>query len=197
VAADPSVIEHHTSVIPAAAADPATVTAIFDTLAGRACAALELDDLADVRLLRTIEARYPGQAHQLAIDMPTGALSRADLDAAVDRFHVRYREAFGISSNAPVDFVTYRLRAVLPVDKPEPRRDVPEPYAPDAGSHRDVFFAEVGVHRSAPVYHWDELRPGASITTAAIIEGAATSIVVPPTWTATLDTMRNVVLSAR
>ncbi|MCU1365796.1 MAG: hypothetical protein JWL72_1893 [Ilumatobacteraceae bacterium] len=197
VAADPSVIEHHSSVIAAAVADPATVTATFDALAERACAALELDDAADLRLVRTIEARYPGQAHQLPIDMPTGALTRADLDAAVDRFHARYREAYGITSDAPVDFVTYRLRAVLPVDKPEPRREVPEPYSPDAGSRRDVFFAEVGIHRSTPVYRWDELRPGASITVAAIIEGAATSIVVPPTWTATLDTMRNVVLAAR
>ena len=103
---------------------------------------------------------------------------------------------YGIDMRAPVQFVTLRVRAVVPVEKPEPLRDTPAPYAPDAAGERQVFFGEHGEHRAHPVYRWEDLRPGATFTHAAIMEGAATSIVVPPGWTATLDTMRNVVLTA-
>ena len=96
---------------------------------------------------------------------------------------------------APVQFVTYRLRAVVPVDKPEPLRDRPAPYVASRSATRDVFFVENGQHRPVSQYRWENLRPGASISHPAIIEGAATSIVVPPGWAVMLDTMRNVIFS--
>ena len=193
VAADPSVIEIHAHLVAAATADPAAITAIFDQLATRA--RTSLGDVADVQVQRVIDARYPGQVHQLAVEVPEGALTRADLDAATDRFHGRYLETYGIEMRAPVQFVTYRVRAVVPVDKPEPLRDVPAPSRPDPIGTRAVFFAENGRHVDVPEYRWESLRPGAEIDHAAIIEGAATSIVVPPGWRVTVDTMRNVVLA--
>jgi N-methylhydantoinase A len=193
VAADPSVIEIHAHLVAAATADPAAITAIFDQLAARA--RTSLGDVVEVQVQRVIDARYPGQVHQLAVEVPDGVLTRADLDAATDRFHERYLETYGIEMRAPVQFVTYRVRAVVPVDKPEPLRDVPAPSRPDAIGTRAVFFAENGRHVDVPEYRWESLRPGAEIDHAAIIEGAATSIVVPPGWRVTVDTMRNVVLA--
>ena len=37
---------------------------------------------------RVVEARYPGQVHQLAVEVPAGALTRADLDATLDLLDV-------------------------------------------------------------------------------------------------------------
>jgi len=198
VAADPSVIEIHAHLVAAADADPDAITTIFDDLAGRALESLGRDagDAEGVQMQRVIEARYPGQVHQLAVEMPDRELTRSDLDDAVARFHELYRATYGIDTQAPVQFVTYRMRAVQPVEKPEPLRDQPATYTPEPIGMRDVFFAEKGAHTSVPVYRWEDLRPGASIAHAAIIEGAATSIVVPPAWTVTLDTMRNVVFAA-
>jgi N-methylhydantoinase A len=194
VAADPSVIELHAHLVAADDADPAVLTRIFDDLAARAVESLGVS--ADgVVFRRVIEARYPGQVHQLAVEVPDGALTRADLDAAVTRFHELYLETYGIDTQAPVQFVTMRVRAVVPVEKPEPLRDAPASYRPDAVGARPVFFGEHGEHRTVPVYRWEDLRPGAGFTEPAIIEGAATSVVVPPSWTVTVDTMRNVVLT--
>ncbi len=194
VAADPSVIEIHAHLVAADSADPERLTEIFDGLAARAVVSLDAG-AAHITMQRVIEARYPGQVHQLAVEVPAGVLTRADIDAAVARFHARYLETYGIDMRAPVQFVTYRLRAVVPVDKPEPLRDRPAPYGPSPVGTRDVFFVENGQHRPVSQYRWENLRPGASIAHPAIIEGAATSIVVPPGWAVMLDTMRNVLIS--
>jgi N-methylhydantoinase A len=59
-----------------------------------------------------------------------------------------------------------------------------------------VYFTEHDGYVDTPVYRWEELAPGDTIAAPAIVEGAATSIVVPPGWQATVDTMRNIVLDA-
>lgn len=196
VAADPSVIEIHAHLVAADAADPAELTAVFARLEARAVEALETD-ASSLTVQRVIDARYPGQVHQLAVEVPSGALTRADLDAAAERFHDRYRETYGIDMRAPVQFVTMRVRAVVPVEKPEPVRDRPAPTRPEPTGRRSVFFAETGAHADVAEHRWEDLRPGAEVDGPAIVEGAATSIVVPPAWRATLDTMRNVVLEPK
>jgi hypothetical protein len=159
VAADPSVIEIHAHLVAAADADAAAISTIFDDLAARALDSLgrAAGDDQGVQLQRVIEARYPGQVHQLAVEMPAGELARADLDAAVGRFHELYRATYGIDTQAPVQFVTYRMRAVQPVEKPEPLRDQPAAYTPEPIGTREVFFAENGAHTSVPVYRWEDL----------------------------------------
>jgi N-methylhydantoinase A len=87
------------------------------------------------------------------------------------------------------------VRAVREVPTPEPRREaVPEARPADAATSRSVFFAEHDGYVDTPVYSWEALAPGATIGAPAIVEGAATSIVVPPGWSASVDSMRNIVL---
>ena len=135
--------------------------------------------------------------HQLPVPVQSGSLSRADLDAAAERFHGIYHSTYGVDARAPVQFVTYRVRAVREVPTPEPRREaVPEARPAVAARSRSVFFAERDGYVDTPVYTWEELAPGATIAAPAIVEGAATSIVVPPGWSASVDSMRNIVLEA-
>ena len=56
-----------------------------------------------------------------------------------------------------------------------------------------VFFAEHDGFVDTPIYRWEDLVPGATIAAPAIVEGAATSIVVPPGWSAAVDSMRNII----
>ena len=95
-----------------------------------------------------------------------------------------------------MQFVTYRVRAVREV--PTPNRDEIE--APES---RPAVAIGVSAGRSSPRTTgssrrrstcWEELAPGETIDAPAIVEGAATSIVVPPGWTAVVDSMRNIVL---
>jgi N-methylhydantoinase A/oxoprolinase/acetone carboxylase beta subunit len=94
-----------------------------------------------------------------------------------------------------VQFVIYRVRAVREVPTPEPRREAtPEARPAIASGTRPAFFAEQDGFVETPVYIWEDLVPGATISAPAIVEGAATSIVVPPGWRAAVDSMRNIVL---
>jgi N-methylhydantoinase A len=194
VAADPTVTHVRTTVIDAVDADPDAINGWFSDLEGRAAKALECEPEA-VTFHRTIDARYPGQVHQLPVPVHSGALTRADLDDAAERFHGIYLTTYGVDARAPVQFVTYRVRAVREVPTPEPRRaEVPSARAAVAVGRRDVYFTEHDGYVDTPVYRWEELAPGETIAAPAIVEGAATSIVVPPGWSASVDSMRNIVL---
>src|SRR5438876_483624 len=73
VAADPTVTQVRTTVIDASAADPDSVNEWFTDLEGRAAKALECD-LEAITFHRTIDARYPGQVHQLGVPVHAGVL---------------------------------------------------------------------------------------------------------------------------
>jgi N-methylhydantoinase A len=194
VAADPTVTQVRTTVIDASAADPDSVNEWFTDLEGRAAKALECD-LEAITFHRTIDARYPGQVHQLGVPVHAGVLTAADLDDAAERFHGIYHSTYGVDARAPVQFVTYRVRAVREVPTPEPRRvEMPESRPAVAAGSRQAFFSENDGFVETPIYVWEDLVPGATISAPAIVEGAATSIVVPPGWRAAVDPMRNIVL---
>jgi N-methylhydantoinase A len=195
VAADPTVTHVRTTVVDAVDADPDAINGWFTDLEGRAAKALECEP-DDVTFHRTIDARYPGQVHQLPVPVHAGVLTRADLEDAAERFHGIYLATYGVDARAPVQFVTYRVRAVREVPTPEPRRDaVPTARPAVAVSRREVYFTERDGYVDTPVYRWEQLAPGETIAAPAIVEGAATSIVVPPGWAASVDTMRNIVLA--
>jgi N-methylhydantoinase A len=195
VAADPTVTQVRTTVIDATDADPDAINGWFTELEGRAAKALECEPEV-ITFHRTIDARYPGQVHQLGVPVHAGTLTRADLDDAAERFHGIYHSTYGVDARAPVQFVTYRVRAVREVPTPEPRREaIPASLPAVAMGARPVFFAEHDGFVETPIYRWEDLIPGATIAAPAIVEGAATSIVVPPGWNAAVDSMRNIVLA--
>jgi N-methylhydantoinase A len=195
VAADPTVTQVRTTVIDATDADPDAVNGWFTELEGRAAKALECEPEV-ITFHRTIDARYPGQVHQLGVPVHAGTLTQADLDDAAERFHGIYHSTYGVDARAPVQFVTYRVRAVREVPTPEPRREAtPDSRPAVAMAARPVFFAEHNGFVETPIYRWEDLVPGATIAAPAIVEGAATSIVVPPGWSAAVDSMRNIVLA--
>ena len=109
VAADPTVTQVRTTVIDASEADPDAINGWFTELEGRAAKALECEPDA-ITFHRTIDARYPGQVHQLGVPVHAGMLTAADLDDAAERFHGIYHSTYGVDARAPVQFVTYRRR---------------------------------------------------------------------------------------
>jgi N-methylhydantoinase A len=145
---------------------------------------------------RTIDARYPGQVHQLGVPVHAGTLTRADLDDAPNGFHGIYHSTYGVDARAPVQFVTYRVRAVREVPTPEPRREATPRHAGGRDGARPVFFAEHDGFVETPTLSLGRPRPGRHHRAPAIVEGAAPSIVVPPGWAAAVDSMRNIVLAA-
>ena len=75
VAADPTVTQVRTTVIDATDADPDAINGWFTELEGRAAKALECEPEV-ITFHRTIDARYPGQVHQLAVPVHAGTLTQ-------------------------------------------------------------------------------------------------------------------------
>jgi N-methylhydantoinase A len=177
-------------------ADAAALTQLFDELERRGRDELGDSD-ATFAVTRSADMRFRGQAHQLTVSVPDGALGHEDVSALAKRFHEVYRQTYGIDADAPPQFVNARVRVVRMVDKLSPRpHAVAERDASVAlAGERAASFAEVGGFTTTPVFDWPRLDPGCRLVGPAIVEGADATIVVPPAYSATVDRWRNVILA--
>jgi N-methylhydantoinase A len=182
--------------------DPDAVTEVFAELEQRG-----RDDLAGtgtgtdgadtVTVERSVDVRFRGQAHQLTVAVPGGRLTDADLRTVVRAYHDRYRDAYGIDLRAAVQLVSFRVRVVRAVDKLDPHPGpLGPPNAPTPDGERLAHFPELGGFAPVPVYAWTKLQPGEVLTGAALVDGADTTVVIPPSWVATVDGWLNLRLAA-
>jgi N-methylhydantoinase A len=143
-----------------------------------------------LRVERLVELRYQGQGHELRVPVPAGALDAAAIARLRADFEAAYRRTYGlVIPGAAVEVVTWSV-TVSTAQPPVPRAALPPAalaraappsgeraaWDPDAG--RAVGFAT----------HWRfELAAGDQIAGPAIIAEHETSTVVPPGWSAQLD----------
>ena len=140
----------------------------------------------DIRITRLLDMRYLGQAYELTVPY------RGDIPSAVEAFHEKHRARYGYDMRGePVVIVNARIVAVGIIPKPELPRGEPMAYHPEPRRKRRVFFEETG-WVDAPVYWRPELRPGASIEGPAIIESDESTILVPPGFSANVDSFYSV-----
>ena len=169
----------------------------------------------DVSFARTADLRYIGQFHEVEVEMPidpgqdlaetaegtfrasvfrdAGGMRMLDaVEEAIDNFHAKHYDLY--TFNMPwqgVELLTFRLRATVPKAPFELHR-IPEggPDPSDAlKSHRDCWFG--GERVSTPVFDGDRLRAGNRIAGPAIIEEPTTTVVIPESFVATVDTRRS------
>ena len=170
-------------------ADPA---AIEDVLGGMEAAARRV--LSDARIPEdrwqfepAADIRYVRQAYELTIPMRAGPVTGATLDRLSADFHEAHRITYGHENPAePVQMVNLRLTAVGRLDRLELRQQGKTDTADGAVAERRVWFAESGL-APCPVLQRQFLAVGETITGAAVIESADSTIAVPPGWCATAD----------
>ncbi|MFA4929595.1 MAG: hydantoinase/oxoprolinase family protein [Patulibacter sp.] len=144
-------------------------------------------DRSQIRLERSVDARYRNQVHELTIAIPSAeAYAPEHLDEILERFHAEHESQFTYSlSEVPVEFLHWRLAAFAetahvprpestPVDDPEAGGE-----AARIGS-REAYFPEHGGKVETPVYSTTKLAPRAVITGHAIIESPTTTLVINP-----------------
>ncbi len=178
-----------TRLMPTAAADPAEVAAVFAALEREAAAELPADGGALV-FTRSVDVRYRGQAHQLTVPAPGGPVTAESVAAIPAAFRAAYRQAYGIDLEAPTELVTFRARVVRTVERVPPAGWVA--VGDREVGHRLVHFAGGAVE--CPVLRWAGLGAGERVAGPAIVEGADTTVVVPPGWAATPDAWGNLIL---
>ncbi|MET0742324.1 MAG: hydantoinase/oxoprolinase family protein, partial [Microvirga sp.] len=113
----------------------------------------------------------------------------------LDNFYKLYRELFGRTVSAPVEAITWRLRASGAKDQ------VTRPHRTDVAQAlkgtRRVYFQELGAAVETPVYDHYRLPVDQPIPGPAIVEQRESTAVVGPSGTAHVDLSGNLVINIR
>ncbi|MGO4739801.1 hydantoinase/oxoprolinase family protein [Bosea sp. 2KB_26] len=164
-------------------------------------AGLEADGFAraDIEIDRLADLRYAGQAYELTIGLNDRPGDRIDIAAMGEAFHREHKQTYGHASTSdPLEIVNIRVTGRPRSD----RTDAYRPSAPDARtgepgspSVRTCWFGPDWGHLETPIITRLDLAAG-DRESPLIVEEYDATCVVPPGWTAGLDELGNLVLTA-
>ncbi|HEV8425093.1 MAG TPA: hydantoinase/oxoprolinase family protein [Actinomycetes bacterium] len=164
------------------AADPDDVEACFAELEARAREQLVND--ARLTLARLADVRYQGQSFELTV-------SAEGLEGLAGRFHVEHQRRYGHRmEDEVVELVNLRLIATVPRDKPDFHEESLSREA-TAARRRAIFD---GTWRDIDVYQRADLGAGAKLRGPVVVEFAESTLVVRPSWQATVDGVGTLIL---
>lgn len=179
------------------------VNQLFDEMEAEARQVLSEIGIApeDTVLRRSIEMRYVGQFHEVEVtDVPAGKIRTQELKAVVQAFHRRHKELFTFDMpKREVEFLNVRLKATL---RHEPLK-LAAIAAVEGGAdkaikrRRPVLWNLAKGYEETAVYDGDRLAAGHRVEGPAIVEEAATTVVIPPNYVCTVDKIKNYILSRR
>jgi N-methylhydantoinase A len=146
-----------------------------------------------VRLQRSLEMRYAGQAWEVNVGVPTpvpeGSTMRQAFDAAYAAIYGRHG-----AEEEEIQLVRLRLVALGIIDKPAAATVAAGPNVHPIVS-RPVYFA--GAWHQTPVFDRAALGRGAQIAGPAIVQEFGATTVVAPGWRGTIDSFANICLVAK
>jgi N-methylhydantoinase A len=185
--------------------DPARVNAIYDEMAAQAFAVVrdsawggEADDSArsaEIRLVRSADARYVGQGYELNIPLPSGPLDTAALGRLRASFDEIYAARYGYANpQAPVEFVTWKLSAVAGTPRVALAKQPPRSGEGTRKGVRRAYFPEVPGYLECPIYDRYALPAGITLTGPAIVEERESTTVLPPGVEAVVDEYASLVV---
>lgn len=150
----------------------------------------------------SLDLRYLGQYHEVAVAIEAEWLRTADWDAIRAAFHDRHDRLYGYSlrdENTPVELVSLRLAATGETGKP-PSLHEPLGEADARGAlkgRRPVYQPDAGAFADTPVFDGEQLRHGNRIDGPAIVEKVTTTVFVPRGFSLEVDSLRGFLLLDR
>ena len=165
----------------------------FTTLEERVVAQFERDGAAraNVRVTRTISARFRHQVHGLEIPVPPGRFDERWSESLVDRFTDRYEQVYGAGAVLRGGGVEIDLHRVIGTRLmpalPPLVREAGGPDASAAHRRRRLCHFEPDGFVTTDIFDGGALRPGNVIAGPAIVERMGDSVVIPPEYGARVD----------
>jgi N-methylhydantoinase A len=163
--------------------DPEEVDRTFARLCAEATETLRAEGVADadMTLVRSVDARYLGEAHEIGVPAP----EPFDAGAAAAAFHDAHERIYGYAyrSGEVVELVNWKVTGVGRIQRPP----LEPPSA--AGSGRPVAERE-----GFAVYRRDELPAGFRTYGPAIVEEYGSTTVVEDGFSLEVDRLANLVL---
>ena len=172
-------------------------------LEARATAALAREGVPESarRVVRLADLRYFGQAWEVTVELPPGAIDAARAAETVERFHAAHEKRYGYSyrtertgsarDRQAVEWVNLRVVGVGLTGRPVPRVLAAGDGNAERGRRETRAVGFAGREVQCPVYDRTRLRPGDRLTGPAIVEEFGATTVVPPGWHGTMDALGN------
>ena len=177
--------------------DTVALQAAFDALDLAGGKVLEQEGIADQQVLatRSLDLRYIGQSYELNVALE-GGLDAEGLDDLAAAFHAKHREIYGhASQDRAVEIVNIRMVHVQPLAPKHGLLRAAEPVgASEPYEFRQCAFPGIGM---GPVACWrrEQLPQGLVVSGPALIEQADAALVVPPGWSAAVDSTGNLIFT--
>jgi N-methylhydantoinase A/oxoprolinase/acetone carboxylase beta subunit len=182
-----------TVLMPLSRMDPAVIAQACDSMRAEALGALAdvgvAEDKAEVAL--SIEARFVGQAHSLALGIDVAHLG--DANRLAEAFKDKYRQSYGdCPSRADVEITAVRMQML---QRAEVRGAVTREAVGGKrrANTRIAYFPETGETRT-PVHDRDSLAAGERIEGPAILQERDTTTIIPPGAVAEVDPSGNLII---
>ena len=177
------------------------IEAIYKEMEDEGRAAIAASQIRPEELVfeRAGDMRYVGQEHAVTVDLPHEFFVRKDRGAIKNHFDEVHKVRYGTSApKEAADIVSLRVTVLGRMKKP-PRNTVAAGLqTPDAAAlrtHKPVYFRSAGQFVSSAVYKRDLLKSANVVTGPALIEEHASTTVVQPGDTATVDQYGNLQIS--
>ncbi|SIO37809.1 hydantoinase/oxoprolinase family protein [Paraburkholderia phenazinium] len=179
--------------------DPAPVNAMLEQMAAEAHEIVARAHTgAPCIERRTAFARYCGQGFEVAIDVPSRALTADDADVLAETFALAYRALYGATADGlAVEVLTWRVSVTAPSAPYERIATTPRTRTVKPGGYRRVMDPASGEAMDFAIVGREGLEAGDHIAGPALIVEKETTTVVSPSFDAMIDAHHYIVLTRR
>ena len=171
--------------------DPATIGPLYDELEIEAAAELERE-AGERRAERFARLRYVGQEHTLEVSLGEGPIDDDLLKHLRERFDTASEETYAFRLPTTVEIVEARVSVSAARDEPVEWSTRPTP-APELRP-RDVDLDQHGGVQRASVVERRTLDAGDRLPGPCVVEEPATTVLVLPGQSVTVDELANLVI---
>ena len=146
--------------------------------------------------------RYVGQGYEVEAPINESAIWTGDRAAIKAAFEASYRQRFGRTEDMPPEVITWRVVASGPrppllgaISGTENTSRTSE--APQVKGSRAVWFGTNSGFIETPVFDRYGLQTGTKLDGPSIIEEVESTLILPPDFTAEVDSARNLIISPK
>lgn len=146
-------------------------------------------------LQRTADLRYYGQEHTIRVPVTGGDITEREVVQVRSTFEQHHEREYGFRLDSPVELVNLRVTGVVSVGKPRMKR-----WETTTKSVEEAMREERGVYWggerriTTPIYRRNLLPPEGQLTGPAIVEEPTSTIVIPESFTASIDAFGHLIL---
>lgn len=186
--------------------DRDAIAAVYEQLEHQAAAALTREGFHpdQHQFVRSADLRYDGQAFEVRVNAPAGAIDSSFVEAVTAAFHDEHEQLYGyayrdrVSAGGhehPVEWVNLRVTGIGPIQRPQLARLEGGSGGTTAActGRRTVTFE--GEPVDTPIYSRTELRAGDAIDGPAIIEEFGSTVPLHPGFVTRVDDFANLIVT--